>query len=160
MLTRIVAICCALALPFGVVTWFRSHFDAVQHRYDVTLNQSMWVYLKDGLCGLEVTSMPMPTASRSEFHASLSYDPLRDRGPVQLRSRFDGPYRITWIVFPLWLPNLMMLAACITAAALGPVRRTWRSYLGRCVVCGYDLRGNRFARCSECGELVRRARLR
>lgn len=47
--------------------------------------------------------------------------------------------------YPLWL----------LVTFLGIRRRTARRSAGRCVTCGYDVRGNR-DRCPECGDQIDR----
>ena len=152
MILKIVAVAALLALPFSAVVWYRSHQEAFFHRYDLTLYKSLWVYLKDGRCGLEMLSMPNKVASRSEFHAPLEYDPLAGRGFVQLHSYSHGRYRTTWFVFPLWLPTIGLLLLSALPLASRPVRRWWRHRRGLCIECGYNLTGLRSDRCPECGE--------
>ncbi len=151
MLLKIAALLAFIALPFSASFWYRSHNAASQHRYDLTLYKSVWVYLKDGLCGFEVLSMPRKVASRGEFHSSLGYDPLAKRGSLELHSFKHGPYHTTWIVFPLWVPNAGFVLACLIPIINGPTRRWWRHHKGCCTECGYNLTGNRSHRCPECG---------
>lgn len=151
MILKILALLSFLALPFSAGLWYKSHSHAGQHRYDITLYQSVWVYLKDGLCGMEWLTMPTKTASRSEFHTRLGWDPLARRGALDVESRTNGSYRSTFIVFPLWIPNVGFMLVCCVPLIRGPMRRWWRVRRGLCTECGYNLTGNRSRRCPECG---------
>jgi hypothetical protein len=155
MLTKGLAFLCVLALPFSVALWFKSHRTPQSHRYDLTLDKSMWVYLKDGICGLNVLSMPTKVASRTEFHTPLRYDARPLRSSFLLSSKPQGPYQVTWIIFPLWLPTGMLTIGCTAPVLRRPAQRWWRKRKGWCLECGYDLTGNRSGRCSECGTRFR-----
>lgn len=60
------------------------------------------------------------------------------------------PYRPIWLGFAF---NTAFYAAILWLLILGPftTRRMIRSKRGRCIKCGYDLRGNFDSGCSECG---------
>jgi hypothetical protein len=49
---------------------------------------------------------------------------------------------------PLWMPLLLLLAPLIVSAVRRRVRK------GRCLSCGYDLRGMSGEKCPECGAAV------
>lgn len=138
-----------------MLLWYRSHESPEQHRYDVTLYKSLWVYLKDGTCGLRVLSMPTKTASRSEFRASLGYSAMPGQRSFLLSSIRRGPYRITWLVFPLWLSTSFLAFLVMCPVVRGPVRVWWRRWHGLCLECGYNLKFNRSGRCPECGTRFR-----
>ena len=151
MIAKTIAVLCVLALPVSLSFWHKSHKHPAQHRYDLTVYKSVWVYLKDGVCGLHMISMPTKVASRTEFHATLPNAGLLQGRSFYLSSEVQGPYRITWIIFPLWFPTAILAGSCGAALFVGPVRRWVRVRTGRCVECGYSLRGNRSGRCPECG---------
>ena len=152
MLGKILAVASWVILPLSVAMWHRSHNHPVQYRYDVTLYKSLWVYLKDGVCGMELLSMPTKQASRSEFRNPLQFD--RTQGSLLLRSVRHGQYRTTWIVFPFWLLTALLAVLGAVPVFRGPVRQVWRRWRGYCVTCGYNLTGNRSGRCPECGEHI------
>jgi len=60
------------------------------------------------------------------------------------------PLRPIW---PGFLANTAFYAIALWLLTLGPVRlrRCLRRHRGRCVACGYDLRGTAHERCPECG---------
>ena len=155
MILKAIAILSLLALPFSVLLWHASHRNPVHRRYDVTLYKSLRVYLKDGVCGLRLLSMPTRTASRSEFQAPLHADATPVQRSFLLSSRRQGPYRITWFVFPLWLSTGLLTLIGTVPLLYGPIRQRVRRWRGRCMECGYDLTGNRSGRCPECGQRFR-----
>ena len=155
MIVKILAIVSLVMLPLSVSLWHRSHRHPVQYRYDVTGHKSLRVYLKNGVCGLHMLSMPRPTAFRSEFQAILQYDALPGPEALLFSTARQGPYRTTWVVFPFWLSTLLTMTVGALPIVQGPVRRWWRRRRGRCVTCDYDLTGNRSGRCPECGDRVR-----
>lgn len=138
-------------LPFSALLWYESHSEPYQRRYDVTLYKSLRVYLRDGVCSLRLLSMPSKTASRSQFAGTLNYDATPERRSLLFNSTSQGPYRITWLVFPLWLSTFTLALIGAIPVTLGPIRRWQRQWRGLCLYCGYDLTGNRSGRCSECG---------
>jgi hypothetical protein len=151
MIVKTVAILCALALPVSFAYWYKSHKHPAQHRYDITAYKSMNVYLREGVCGLHIASMPSKVASRTEFHATLSHvDLLRGR-TLGFSTTRKGPYRFTWIIFPLWLPTLALIGTGVAALFVGPIRKMYRARIGCCTECGYSLQGNKSGRCPECG---------
>ncbi|MEK6800149.1 MAG: hypothetical protein AABZ12_14395 [Planctomycetota bacterium] len=151
MLVKIVAIVALVTLPLNAALWRRSHTQPVRFRWDMTLYKSVDVYMKDGLCGLHLLSMPRKTASRSEFEAPINYNPVPNNASLLFTSKMSGAYRHTWIVFPFWLPAVFLATCGGLPIAQGPVRRWWRVRHGRCVACAYDLRGTHSGRCPECG---------
>ena len=154
MIAKVLAVVALVTLPLSVVYWQRSHSQPFQYRYDLTPYQSMWVYLKDGVCGLEILSMPTMTASRTEFRNPLRHDRTPNQASLLLSSQQKGPYRTTWIVFPLWLSTGLLTLVGVIPIIRGPVRRRWRRVRGHCAKCAYDLTGNRSGRCPECGTRV------
>ena len=155
MVLKIVAFCCVLALPFSIVFWYRSHIAPHRYRCDVTLYKSMWIGMKDGICALELLSMPTKTASRTEFRTLSRHDPSPTQASFMLSSRQLGPNSETRIIFPLWLPTVFLLLVGAMPLARWQTRRWWRKRNGWCLECGYDLTGNRSGRCSECGHRFR-----
>ncbi len=155
MFAKIVAVASFVVLPLSIAMWHRSHQRPVQYRYDLTLYKSMWVYVRDGVCGLELLSMPTKTASRSEFRNPLRFDPTPKQASLWVSSTQQGPYRTTWIVFPFWLLTGLLMFCGAYPVIRGPVRQLWRRWRGHCIDCGYDLTGNRSGRCPECGTRLR-----
>lgn len=66
---------------------------------------------------------------------------LATTGTVPLTSR---------AVIPLWLPALLFLGVR-TLFLIRPLCRRWRRKHGRCIECGYSLKGLTESRCPECG---------
>ncbi len=160
MVVRILAVCSLLLLPLSASLWHRSHRYPQQHRYDVTLYKSLSVYLRDGTCGLFLISMPTKTASRSEDFHQLHYDPVPQNRSLYFSTSVTGPYRHSWLVFPLWASSALLVVMGGLPLAHGPLRRWRRRRNGWCVYCGYDLNGNRSGRCPECGARHARRRSR
>lgn len=154
MLAKILAVTSLVTLPVNVALWYKSHANPEQYRTDITVYQSLCIYLRDGVFGMHVLSMPRKCLVRSEFRAPLSFNAIPNKALLLSSSR-NGPYRVTWLVFPLWLSTLLLTFFCFLPVARGPVLRSWRRWRGACEVCGYDLRGNRSGRCPECGTRIR-----
>ena len=151
MAWKIVAIVSLLALPLSASLWHVSHRNPQHRRYDLTLYKSLRVHLKDGVCGLRVLSMPTKTASRSEFLAPLRIPSTPNNSSLLLTSKRNGLYRVTWIVFPLWLTTITLGLVGTVPLVSGPIRQWRRKRNGWCLECGYNLTGNRTGRCPECG---------
>lgn len=151
MIWKILAVASLVGLPYSIALWHKSHNKPEWYRYDVTLDKSLWIYLKDGRCGLELLSLPTKTASSTEFRSRLDYQPAPIKNSFLLTSKRNGPYRRTWLVFPFWFTTLSLSLLCMVPIVRGPIRTRWRNHYGLCVECGYDLRGNRSHRCPECG---------
>ncbi len=154
MVAKILAVVALVTLPLSAAMWHRSHRYPVQYRYDLTAYKSLWVSLKDGVCGLRVLTMPTKTAARSEFRHPLRFPAAPSQASLWFHSAPHGAYRTTWIVFPFWLPTLLLTLLSAVPVVQGPVRRLVRRWRGCCMVCGYDLTGNRSGRCPECGQDV------
>lgn len=152
MISKTVALLALLLLPLNVSFWYRSHAHPVRYRFDVTLYKSLEIYLKNGVCGLHLLSMPTKTASKTEFESRLRYNPPSLQGSFFLSSTQQGPLRFTWVVFPFWAASLGLVGFGLMPVARGPAQRWWRRRCGRCLFCGYDLTGNRSGRCPECGD--------
>lgn len=155
MLTKIMAVVAFVVLPFSVSLWHKSHHRPEHYRFDVTLYKSLRIYLKDGICGLHLLNMPKKTAAASEYRAPLQRNPVEIQSDFALSSTRQGPYRITWLVFPFWFSTAALAAAVCVPVIRGPLRRLWRKSRGWCEECGYNLRGNRSGVCSECGTRFR-----
>jgi len=156
MASKALAVISLIAIPLSIAFWQRSHANPVRYRFDLTLYKSLDVYLKDGVCGMQVLSMPTKVASRSEFRTSLGYDATPNRASFLFSSTRRGPYRYTWLVFPFWLLTSFLAATGAMPIVRGPVTLWWRRRTGRCTACGYNLTGNRSGRCPECGAQVTR----
>ena len=153
MPAKIVAIFSLTIMPLSAALWHSSHRNPAQHRLDVTMYKSLRIYLRDGICGLRLMSMPNKTSSRTSFHTTLTYDPTPNKTPLLIKSGMEGSNRVTWLVFPLWLSTALLTIAGAVPVIRGPVLQQWRRWKGLCLTCGYDLRGNRSGRCPECGTL-------
>lgn len=160
MLSKVVAVAAFMILPLSVALWHKSHHHPEHYRFDLTLYKSLRVYVKDGRCGLRLLSMPSKTASRSEFRGPLNYEPQPIHRTLMLSTARQGPYRITWLVFPFWLTSSLLITAGALPIVRGPVRRQWRKWRGHCQECGYSLWGNRSGRCPECGNRFPRKSIR
>lgn len=151
MFGKIVSVAALVLLPFSLSTWHASHNHPQFRRFDATLYKSLEVRLNHGKCCLSLLSMPSKVASKSQFSTPSNQQPPEMKRTILFRSRTHGPYRTTWIVFPLWLPPLFLLIAGIVPISFGPIRRLRRRRNGWCLHCGYNLAGNRSGRCPECG---------
>ena len=151
MVGKILAVLALVLLPLSGALWHKSHRHPENFRYDLTLYKSVRVYLQSGTCGLRLLSMPTKTASRTSFQTPLVHDPIPSNRSFLLSSVRQGPFRITWLVFPFWMPTVLLLFFGIMPILQGPVRRWWRHINGLCLDCAYDLRGTRSGRCPECG---------
>lgn len=155
MFVKIIAILALTITPLSAALWHSSHSHPAQHRFDVTLFKSLRIYLKDGICGMRLLSMPTKISSKTSFHTTLSYNPAPRKASLLINSSTDGIYRVTWFVFPLWVSTLLLTLIGTVPMVRGPVRQHWRRLKGLCLDCGYDLRGNRSGRCPECGNRFR-----
>lgn len=155
MLTKIIAVISLVILPLSVSLWHSSHNRPAQHRFDITLYKSLRIYLRDGVCGLRLLNLHTKTASRTSFHTDLTYNPSPQQASLLIRSGMEGAYRVTWLVFPFWLSTLALTLLGFLPIVRGPIRQQWRRSKGLCLECGYNLRGNRSGRCSECGTRFR-----
>ncbi len=81
-----------------------------------------------------------------------SPDFMRSKVPTDRRSRVFA-FRPIWPGFAI---NTIFYAAILWMLTLGPfiVRRVIRRKRGRCIKCGYDLRGAEHTVCPECGVLT------
>jgi len=156
MVAKIFAVLAVLVLPLNLFFWHRSHSAPVYFRSDVSPYRSLTVYLRDGVIGMYLLTMPTPTNGKSEFQADLRYDATPSKGNLYLSSKHFGDLTKTWLVFPFWLSTVLLVFITFQPVIRGPVREIWRRIRGRCISCGYDLTGNRSGRCSECGEHVPR----
>jgi len=156
MIAKCTAILALLALPLSISLWHQSSANPQQRRYDVTLYKSLRVSLVEGVCGLRLLSMPTKVASRTEFFSPISTNPIPNPGSLQLSTRISSRgNRIIWLVFPLWLPTVLLTLITLIPVVTGPVRRWRRKRTGCCIYCGYQLQGNRTGRCPECGTRFR-----
>lgn len=74
--------------------------------------------------------------------SSITVPQLGIRKVITRHVRFDVPILALWMIFGL-LPMIVF--------HWRPARAYWRRTRGRCIHCGYDLRGTVSGRCSECG---------
>lgn len=152
MVAKVFAVLAVLLLPLNLTFWYRSHSNPVYYRSDVTAYRSLTLYVRDGVVGIYLLTMPTPTAGHSESRSILRYDATPSKGSLHLSSVRAGELIRTWLVFPFWLSTLLLTLISVNPVFRGPVRQLWRRWRGRCMFCGYDLTGNRTGRCSECGE--------
>jgi hypothetical protein len=150
MAIKVLAVVALVTLPLNISLWHRSHNQPVHYRWDVTLFKSLDVYLKDGVCGLHLLTMPTRTPSRTGFESKIGYNASPDGSSFHLSTVSQGKYRHAWVAFPFWLPVGFLTMCGVLPIVQGPVRRWWRSMKGRCIYCAYDLRGSH-GKCPECG---------
>lgn len=151
MVSKVLAVTAFVVLPFSLSLWHKSHSRPERFRYDITVYKSLRVYLKDGICGIRLLSMPTKTGFKGEGRLPLDANPAQIQSSFMLNTARQGPYRITWFVFPFWLSTLALVSAVSIPIIRGPLRRRWRRWRGACEACGYNLWGNRSGRCPECG---------
>ncbi len=154
--TKIIGIISLLLLPFSATLWYKSVYSQQHQRFDITHYQSMRVYLHDGFCSLRLLTMPTRVAGKSEFFDELQYDPRPRKQSFFFVTRKNGPYRVTWLVFPLWVSTSFLALLGTLPLAHGPVQKWRRKRNGLCLECGYNLEGNRSGRCPECGVKFRK----
>lgn len=155
MFIKIAAVLSLMIVPLSAALWHSSHKHPAQYRYDITEYKSLRVYLREGVCCFRLLNLPTKTTNISSFHAPLTYNPTPQKASFLLRTGFEGPYRVTWFIFPFWLTTIGLISVGFIPIIRGPVRQQWRRSRGLCVECGYNLRGNRSGRCSECGTRFR-----
>ncbi len=151
MVTKLLAVVALVMLPLSALLWRQSHAEPTQLRYDVTRQKSLRIYLIDGVCCLRLLSLPTKTALKTNFRTTLTYNPTPKKGSLMITLTKQGPYPVIWLVFPLWLTTGLCCLLCVVPVVTGPIRQWWRQWNGHCIQCGYNLRGNRSGRCSECG---------
>lgn len=151
MVAKILGVISLVMLPLSAMLWHSSHRYPKQHRFDLTLYKSLNINLQDGLCIMELVSMPTKVASRTEFLAPLGRDPRPAKRSLMLSTTKSGAVRTTWLIFPFWLSTLLLTLLGVTPVVQGPIKRWWRRRNGWCIFCGYNLAGNRSGRCPECG---------
>jgi hypothetical protein len=149
---KIVAVVALVILPLNISFWHRSYKEPMRYRWDATPYKSLTVYLHHGVFGTHILTMPTLTAIRSESTAALRSNAIPNNASFLLTSSLIGPYRHTWIAFPLWLPAGILAFGGALPIVQGPLRRYWRQKRGLCTYCGYDLRGTRSGVCPECGQ--------
>ena len=76
---------------------------------------------------------------------------LRVLGLIAFRSANLDTMRIECLRFAGWIPPLILIPLPAYWLFAPAWRRGWRRGHGRCVGCGYDLRGDVAGRCPECG---------
>lgn len=160
MLGKIVAIVSLVALPVSATLWLMSHRDPQHRRYDVTEYKSLRVFLRDGLCGLDLLSMPTKSNFKGEFQAPLNASTMMARTSLSFGTKKIGPNRMTHLVFPLWVTTVALMIGGTVPLLHVPLRQWRRRRNGWCLECGYNLRGNRSGRCPECGMKYIRVRAR
>ncbi len=92
---------------------------------------------------IEVSVYPKGTPTQGSFAAWQPYEAYWL--PRLIHGRFMTS-RTTHLFVPLWIP-LLLVGAPTTLA----FRRDRRLAPGHCQTCGYNLRGEFFAGCPECG---------
>lgn len=156
MIGKIVAIASLAVLPISATMWYRSHAAPYWKRFDLTLYKSVWLTLENGVCHMELLSMPTKVASKSEFVVPVKKGKRPPKKAFRLTTRTHGKgYRTTEVAFPLSLSTIVLALSGTIPFALGPAQRWRRKRNGCCVDCGYNLSGNRSGRCPECGMRLR-----
>ncbi|MEK6674349.1 MAG: hypothetical protein AABZ47_01690 [Planctomycetota bacterium] len=151
MFAKVIVTLSLLMLPLCLSFWHKSHRTPGQYRCDVTLYKSVWFFAKDGICGINMISLPRKTPSRSRFDSPLGVPRTQMQKELYWTSFMAGSCRVTWLVFPFWLPTSGLLITVGLASLSGPIRKRYRAWRGRCVLCGYNLFGLKSRRCPECG---------
>jgi len=151
MISKTLALIALIALPLNLALWHKSHGRPEHFRWDITPYQSLRVALAEGKCAIRLFTMPTKTNIKGEFRGQLVNDPTPGGRSLLLSSVRSGDFRTTWLVFPFWLSASILAFFAAVPVMRGPVRLWWRKSHGWCVECGYDLRGTRGKRCSECG---------
>ena len=86
---------------------------------------------------------------RELHHAAYDDWGRRYWGGIEVGHASLYPGTVWQFAIPLWVPGLMAAGGLAVALAIN-ARRRRRVAAGRCVRCGYDLRGSP-DRCPECG---------
>ena len=155
MFFKVVAVASLVLLPISLSMWRKSHVNPEWFRYDVSPYKSLDVSVKDGLVGFHLLTMPVKSNLVSKFRTPLNYDPMPPGRSLYISSEATGRYRNSWLIFPFWLSSGLLLTLMAIPIVRGPLRRWHRVRNGRCIECGYDLRGLRSDRCPECGTTYR-----
>jgi hypothetical protein len=114
----------------------------------------------------DVANKDPNTGARWYTSDTIGWNPARAGDPVWRRLGFQGHYllvvrpvpglgydqrSVLWRVWiPLWLPTIAGALPCVVWAIRRRARSRRRDRVGRCHVCGYDLRATP-GRCPECG---------
>lgn len=156
MIGKILAIASLAVLPISATMWYRSHAAPYTHHFDLTLYKSVWLKLENGVCGLELLSLPTKVASKSEIFIPVEKGKFPPKKTFRLTTRTHGKgYRTTEVAFPLSLSTIVLALCGTLPFTVSPVKRWRRKRNGCCVECGYNLSGNRSGRCPECGMQLR-----
>lgn len=182
MQRRVFNVLTALALLLCLATaamWVRSYlnFDTVRYSRSVD-EQGAQTFFDVGSRWGEVSlyrtrSRPVPTTTSTGLQAWTVPARVILKHPGAVRAMSNGPlgfgyghvpetqltsagrtYRSTWttLFVPYWALTVLFLLLPLTCCA-----RWWREHrreqVGRCRVCGYDLRASP-ERCPECGAVV------
>jgi hypothetical protein len=100
-------------------------------------------------------TLPFISASTVSFQSGLPHRGLGQVGkPIEPQLAF--PLRPIW---PGFLANTALYAAALCLLSLVPttMKRAIRRHHGRCIACGYDLRGAAHEYCPECGGAIAEA---
>ena len=152
MIGKIVAIASLAILPLSATMWYRSHTSPYWRHFDLTLYKSVWLTMENGICDVELLSMPTKVASKSEFLVRVEKGKRPKKQAFRLTTRTHGQgYRTTCIAFPLSLSTSLLALTGTIPLVISPAKRWRRKRNGWCVDCGYNLSGNKSGRCPECG---------
>jgi hypothetical protein len=143
--------------------WLRSFYVVDNLFVRPSPTSRWWLASANGALHLQVFVYSRTRAVSDEEHwLSLRSDDLegwqqrsRTHEPTVFRDRFkwvsvEAGGKLTIIAAPHWVFVLSLLAAGMVHPTMVYVRRRRRGRAGRCVECGYDLRGSS-VRCPECG---------
>lgn len=112
----------------------------------------------DDRAGWPLPALASEMRARSRFLAGMSMDeiawgialPARTRPTLELQRLAALPLRPVWPGFAA--DTAVFAAAWLALLTAPPAVRAWnRRRAGRCVACGYDLRGGDGRACPECG---------
>jgi hypothetical protein len=109
-----------------------------------------WQSLRPKALNLKVFSYKSSVEPMSTSSAVLDGQGTIYRGTNWQRQMLVGVH--------LGLVAVLLALFPVISLIRGPLRRSRRRRRGRCLVCGYDLRGNVSGVCPECGEAVPRER--
>jgi len=112
------------------------------------------VSVQQGTAMLQVLH-PTRALRRLSLEGKVPALPIRFMTMVQYPCRGTGPWRMTAITCPMWLPTVFIMGLWCALTVTSPRLERWRRRKrGLCTKCGYNLTGNISGICPECGVAV------